>query len=99
MAYRMRWRLILLYIVLAVIVYAVIYYVVFGSPPTSAGSGGGGYGGDPFGGLGSGGKILPQKTKWFGGCPAGNGRVAPPKVGGRAGPETPARPPPPPAAL
>src|SRR3989442_213109 len=32
MAYRMRWRLILLYIVVAVIVFALIYYVVLGAP-------------------------------------------------------------------
>src|SRR2546426_10014397 len=75
MAYRMRWRLILLYIVLAVIVYAVIYYVVFGSPPTSGGSGGGGYGGERTSGVSGGVEdptpqprgLRPVRLRWIAG--------------------------------
>ena len=44
MAYRMRWKLIVLYIVVAVIVYAVIYYVLFASPPMTVPAGGRGGG-------------------------------------------------------
>src|SRR5438094_5669372 len=43
MAYRVQWKLVLLYVVVAAIVYAVIYYLFFAAPPTvPAGSGGGG---------------------------------------------------------
>src|SRR5438046_9877181 len=45
MAYRMRWRLIVLYVVVAVIVYAMIYYLFFAAPPTAVPAGSGVRGG------------------------------------------------------